>query len=87
MCYETSWDATGQGKSGTHTRAHAHTHRAGPTNCNTTGRADRCFEMAWNATAQEKFWGFVTALCPLDDVRTGNDSRVMALKQDGYSYV
>ncbi len=52
------------------------TSKTTPTNC----PPGLCF----NAQTREKFWGFLTALSPLDDLRAGNDSRLDALKQKKY---
>ncbi len=40
--------------------------------------------LCWNPLTQEKFWGFVTAIVPLDALRSGVDSRLDLLKQKGY---
>ncbi len=45
-----------------------------------------CTDLCWNPTTKEKFWGFVTAIVPLDDLRNGVDSRLDVLKQKGYNY-
>lgn len=46
-----------------------------------TAVPDDCTDLCYNATTREKFWGFATAIGPLDDLRAGNDSRLDLLKQ------
>jgi hypothetical protein len=43
--------------------------------------------LCFNATTKEKFWGFATAIGPLDDLRAGNDTRLDLLKQKGYKWL
>jgi hypothetical protein len=47
---------------------------------------DDC-NICFNATTKEKFWGFATAIGPLDDLRAGNDTRLDLLKQKGYKWL
>lgn len=47
---------------------------------------DEC-TICFNATTKEKFWGFATAIGPLDDLRAGNDTRLDLLKQKGYKWL
>ncbi|WIA08278.1 hypothetical protein OEZ85_007721 [Tetradesmus obliquus] len=47
---------------------------------------DEC-AICFNATTKEKFWGFATAIGPLDDLRAGNDTRLDLLKQKGYKWL
>uniref|UniRef100_A0A383VFW0 Protein kinase domain-containing protein n=1 Tax=Tetradesmus obliquus TaxID=3088 RepID=A0A383VFW0_TETOB len=49
-----------------------------PTNCS----APLCF----NPASREKFWGFATAISPMDDLRAGNDSRLDLFKQSNYRW-
>lgn len=46
-----------------------------------------CGSLCYNATSRVKFWGFVTAIGPLDDLRAGNDSRLLPFKQKGYRWL
>ena len=46
-----------------------------------------CTDLCYNATTKEKFWGFVTAIGPMDDLRTGNDTRLELLRKYGYRWL
>jgi hypothetical protein len=43
--------------------------------------------LCFNAATGEKFWGFVTAIGPMDDLARGNDSRLDLLKAKHYSWL
>ncbi|KAI8471632.1 MAG: hypothetical protein J3K34DRAFT_416719, partial [Monoraphidium minutum] len=43
--------------------------------------------LCYSAATREKFWGFATAIGPLDDLRAGNDSRLDLLKTKGYRWL
>jgi hypothetical protein len=44
-------------------------------------------DLCYNATRREKFWGFATSIGPLDNLRSGNDSRLDLLKQKDYRWL
>jgi hypothetical protein len=48
---------------------------------------DDCGTLCYNATTRQKFWGFATAIGPVDDLRAGNDSRLNLIKQKGYKWL
>jgi len=48
---------------------------------------DDCGALCYDPTTREKFWGFATAIGPLDDLKSGNDSRLDLLKQKGYKWL
>ena len=43
--------------------------------------------LCYNTTYGDKFWGFATAIGPLDDLKSGNDSRLDLLKHKGYRWL
>jgi hypothetical protein len=49
-----------------------------PTNCS----VPLCFDPA----SGEKFWGFATAISPMDDLRAGNDSRLGLFRKNNYRW-
>lgn len=48
---------------------------------------DNCGALCYDAATREKFWGFATAIGPLDALRAGNDSRLAPLRQKGYKWL
>jgi sensor domain CHASE-containing protein len=42
--------------------------------------------LCYNPASGEKFWGFATAISPMDDLRAGNDSRLELFKQSHYRW-
>eukprot|EP00878_Enallax_costatus_P013393 GHUV01014005.1.p1 GENE.GHUV01014005.1~~GHUV01014005.1.p1 ORF type:complete len:832 (+),score=111.45 GHUV01014005.1:893-3388(+) len=46
-----------------------------------------CTDLCYNPATHEKFWGFATAISPLDDLKAGNDSRLGPLKQSHYNWL
>ncbi|GBF87741.1 hypothetical protein Rsub_00452 [Raphidocelis subcapitata] len=48
---------------------------------------DDCGSLCYNNATGDKFWGFATAIGPMDDLRDGNDSRLELLKSKGYRWL
>jgi hypothetical protein len=42
--------------------------------------------LCYNPASREKFWGFATAISPMDDMRAGNDTRLELFKQNHYRW-
>jgi hypothetical protein len=53
-------------------------HAAVPTNCS----VPLCFD----PSTREKFWGFATAISPMDDLRAGNDSRLGLFRRNNFRW-